>query len=409
MSSYAKSYYKYGRQTLNDIVNLFDQIRKKKENDNFYNSALEAYKSSQDRNNQLSQGFDPNDIKFDLASPVTQPGQQQVQPTSNYGIPNLTSQSQQPNNIATMVNKPETPPLPDFGTWDATLGDYIPKTQETTTADGNTISTPSPERYNRSQANNQEFLNSVIPQILNSDNLAGQMQKINALASLLNQQTETMKPVSPETFNLGQGQTRFQQFPGQEPQKVAEGAKKETPASARYERIETFDVGGKPVMRGLVKGTNQWEDIGTKYFKPDKKDGSTSGSSKETGLKDSASELVANLKNIDPYERNIDTGEYRLDNNGNKIKRNPDDIKFEKDKTLEKVKLQLLSPRSYQWIVNIQKLWQKNDPTKEYLSPQELGKEAIKHAQEGNLTEKEQNELATYLKYYNSIYPGLIK
>ena len=87
-----------------------------------------------------------------------------------------------------------------------------------------------------------------------------------------------------------------------------------------------------------------------------------------------------------------------------------EDIKYAKDNTLENIKLQLLKPRAYEFVNNIEDLWREGDATgsRQYLSPKELYDEAIKHAKSGDLDEKSQDEIANYLKYYSTdIYKGL--
>jgi uncharacterized protein YnzC (UPF0291/DUF896 family) len=266
---------------------------------------------------------------------------------------------------------------------------------------GDVTEIPQGQRYQRGQQQLNDFISKGI------SNQDVDLGRLKILADVLSGQVEGLRPKERDIKEIDPTKAAGYY---DESGRWVETRKPVTPKEElgnRYERVVKTLRDGKYGDWGQLKTPTEkgeiWEFIGKD--KPEKNNGTGAGKQKEEkGLKDNTSKLIADLKNIDPYQRNSETGEYITDNKSQKIRKTPEDIKYEKDLTMENIKLQLLSPRTYEWMGNIEKLW-----GKDYLSPKELKNEAIKHAQAGGLTEEEQDDIAKYLKYYISIYPGLIK
>jgi hypothetical protein len=260
---------------------------------------------------------------------------------------------------------------------------------------------PQEERYGKAVNEANTFL----AQGLSDQDL--DLGRLQVLANALNQKAAGLKPKEFEPFSMSPGEKRAVRLkknpqPGEDPYEWVENPKPE-------ER-KPFDIEGS--MENDKTGTYWTYDkqtgqfIDTKVpFTRDVRKRTGGGSDKdeeEARLKDTVSPLIANIKNFEKYQKDPKTGEYLTDGKGNKIPKTSLEENYEKDLLMEKINLQLLSPRAYQWLGNINKMW-----NKKYLTPKELKDEALKHAESENLSEDEQNELATYLKYYQSIYPGL--
>lgn len=255
------------------------------------------------------------------------------------------------------------------------------------------------ERYEKGQENLSDFVEAIAPLVMNPNIDESSLSRANVLTNLAQQQTERLKPKDPTYFNLGAGQKRFKTDESGKTEEVAFNPKDPEKKNI-YERVETFNVKGKPVKMGLRKDNGEWEELGEAYYRP-RVTNINIQQEEEGRLKESTAKLIADLKNFKPYS---------VDEAGNKVPMSSEDIKFAKDSALENIKLQLLKPRAYEFITNIETLWREGDATgsRQYLSPKELYNEVLKHAESGNLDEKTQDEIATYLRYYSQdIYKGL--
>jgi len=142
------------------------------------------------------------------------------------------------------------------------------------------------------------------------------------------------------------------------------------------------------------------------------------GSDKEVGLSDSAAKSIALLKDpsivqykTDPttgeplklkvnpdgtYAINSKTGKYINDPvNGKLVQNTPQEQQYALNQARENIKLQVFKkdPRAYEFVNNIEKKWGRP------LNATDLGQEALKHAEAGNLNDKDAGAIATYLKY----------
>jgi len=378
MARYSTSYYKYGRQALNDVLNVFDQLRRQREERDFYNNLLNVYNEAIAKQKQISEGFDPNDIRYVPGKSVgeeIQLGKDKI---------NMESPG------------------------DYILGDYIPPTQEIK-------SIPNIERYKRAKNILGEFQENVLPILLNKNIDENKAAKINLLGNLLSQKAESLKPQQPEAFNLGRGESRFIQYPGTEPIKIAEGQPYEQKEQNPFTKVGAdgyiyqWDFEKKQFVKTNLRAPEkEWQ------FKSD------DNKEKSKSLSPATSKLIADIVNPNEYVtdeygnvlkfavddkgnyvRDEKTGQYKLDPAGVPMKISETEKKYRQENALQNVKLQTLGPRSYEFVENIEKLWGRR------LSPKELKDEAIKHARAGNLSDEEASEIADFLKYYSVIYQGL--
>lgn len=253
------------------------------------------------------------------------------------------------------------------------------------------------EKYKKAETNLNEFVQSITPLIMNPNVDESQLSRVNVLSNLAKQQTESLKP---KTGTISE-RDPFKRYV------KTDELGNETTIQEAGNKPKLFDIEGdfkNPKTKthwSFDKQTGKYFDTGIPYDPNESKTTVNIKQGKENTLDKDTAKLIADLKNFKPYT---------IDDEGKQIPMSPEDIKYNKDKTLENIKLQLLSPRGYQFINNIEELWRAGDKTgtKKYLSPKELYDEAVKHAESGDIDETVQDEIATYLKYYSDdIYKGL--
>ncbi|MEM3091533.1 MAG: hypothetical protein QXD05_00145 [Candidatus Pacearchaeota archaeon] len=353
---------------LNQLGKFLEEQRKKKEENEFYNNLLNIYNRAKERQRQISEGFDVNDITYN-------PGKSED----------------------------------EIG--DYILGDIIPKETQIK-IEGQKINIPSSERYSKAKNVFNEFQESMLPYILKEDLDTNRINKVNILSNLLAKEAEELKPKQPESFELGRGESRFIQYPGNLPIKVAEGEKFETEKNPFVKvgadgYLYQWDFDKKKFEKTNLKApAKEWQ------FEPKEKQ------SKQ--LSQSTSKLIADILHPKEYVtdefgnvlkfktdkkgnfvRDDNTGKYIIDPAGKPMKISEEDRKYQKENALQNIMLQTLGSRSYEFIKNMEKLYGRR------LSPQELKNEAIKHAKEGKLPDDAAGEIAEFLPYYNVIYQGI--
>jgi hypothetical protein len=191
---------------LNDLGNYLAEQRKKKEQVEVYKTLSDAVNQYQQRQKGIRSGIDPADTTFETG---------------------------------------------DSGITDMVLGDYLGK----------------PERYEKAQGNFEDFQNALIPAMLNPNADQNTLGKVNVLSQLFGRQTEQMKPQQPKIGSVNPEHDIINELTGDI---IRKGTAKIEKPDSRYERTATFNVGGKPIIRGLIKGTDQWEDLGEQYYQPQK-------------------------------------------------------------------------------------------------------------------------------------------
>ena len=281
-------------------------------------------------------------------------------------------------------------------------GDMLPVAPQTQTRE-----IPASERYQKGQENLSELMTSVM-QVLTHPNADNELlSKVNVLSGLAQRETDMMKPKERKVGTYNPEHDVVFEDTGEV---IRQGRqKKDTNKVKEYEMSEDgshkiYEIAGQKYMN-LIEKDAEGNQIGTKLERiPAKGEGKTTVNIKQPEdkrLKETTAKLIADLKNFKPYTINTE---------GEKVPMSAEDVKYEKDKTLENIKLQLLSPRAYEFINNIEMLWREGDKTgsKQYLSPKEIYNEAVKHAESENIPEEVQDEIANYLKYYSEdIYNGL--
>ena len=351
-----------------------DEEKKKKQEEDFYNSVANLYSQWKQKQNTIS-----NSGPYQLQGEV-----------NNVFAPGNFSAGER---LGT-----------NLGGFNGTVDTTKFNTPETNTPPPIQTKMISPEeKYGNAEANLNTLQNAIAPLLLNRNVNEKEIGKANILSQLAQSQVERSKPKEKQFFNLGKNQKRFSYNPNN-------GKTKEV-ASNIVEQLKDNPLDKK--IDEYVNTKNQKVLIfqkpnGETYEKPygrvrETKKGSSNKEPKDKTLKPSTAKLIADLKNFQPFTVN---------DLGVKNPMSPDDIKYAKDNTLENIKLQLLSPRAYEFINNIEDLWREGDKTgsRQYLSPKELYNETLKHAKNGELDEKVQDEIANYLKYYSTdIYKGLTK
>jgi len=364
---------------MGDLASILEANRKKEEQKQFFNTVVNLF-------DKWQQGQE----KAGMTSDLKEGGQVNnvLSPENLKGIGGA-----KPTGLNLGVNLPAN--LQNVGT------NQPPETQ--------TREISPKERYSKGQKNLDEFMQAIVPLIMNPDVDESTISRTNVLGTLAQQQAEKLKPKEPTYFNLNQGDKRFMQDESGI-KEVAFNPKFDTSKIEEYERDENgnykvYTIEGQKYYNKLKKDA-QGKKIGEELTRiPTKGEGKTTvniNPPEEKGLKDTTAKLIADLKNFKPYTVNEE---------GTKIPMDEKDIKYAKDTTLENIKLQLLAnPRAYEFVTNIEQLWKAGDPTgsRQYLSPKELYNEALKHAQSGEIDEEVQDQIATYLRYYSDdIYKGL--
>lgn len=270
----------------------------------------------------------------------------------------------------------------------------------------------SPEaRYNKAKGNLYDYLNNIAPTLLNRKLGQEDLSRINILTELAKNQVQSLKPEEPTLFDLSEGQSKYmldrktgtiKTIATNPKDKAIEEIEKDE--SGNY---KTYNIRGRKYYR-TIKKDNSGNIIDEQLTLIPEKEISGSGSggrdndSKEKGLKPETAQLIANIKNYKPYF---------INENNEKVYKDPKDIAFDKDNLYENVKLQLLkTPRAYEFVSNIERKWRRGDNTKsrKYLTPNEIYSEALKHAKEGRISEEVQDDIATFLRYYNyDLYEAL--
>lgn len=369
MGSYAQAYRRTGKEALGQVVNFFENLRKRQEQKEVYNQLLNAVSEYQ---NNLQNATQEAELLpgGKIASPFEAEARAKMPENSlaNFGI-----------------GQPEYKPTNPLG---------LPRPIPNNLPERQTREVPQGERYEKARGAYDEFANAIVPLIANPEIGGDMLSRINAIGGLLGKQVSGMKPEAPKISTRNPEYDIINELTGEV---LFKGQEKKKPGDIEG-RFENSSTG---TYWTYDKNLGEFTDTGIPY---DKKSGSSSKSGgkggddkdeKETPLKETVSELIANLKNLKPYTVNED---------GSKTRWSDEDIKFEKDKTLEKIKLQLLRPRTYQFITNVEKKWGR------YLPPDKLKSEAEKHFLSGNIGEDELKDIKTYLRYYSEdIYEGLTK
>ena len=107
-------------------------------------------------------------------------------------------------------------------------------------------------------------INSFLRRLITSQDIP--MERGQVGLSALQQLANTYKPEKREFMNVPEGGVIIDQYGN----KVFENVKDfQGNIPSHYDTIKTFNVNGKPIMKGLVKGTaNTWEELGEEYYKP---------------------------------------------------------------------------------------------------------------------------------------------
>lgn len=141
--------------------------------------------------------------------------------------------------------------------------------------------------YDEALLNKNNFDNTTMPMSLDKNFDAEQLAKLNLLKGIIDQQTNQLKPKEKDITQVNPEYDLIDKNTGN---LIRQGTPAPTKASEKYERVETFDVNGQPIKKGLNKSTGKWESLGKAYYKPDK-----SGGKDEAGLPD-VSKLVASTR-----------------------------------------------------------------------------------------------------------------
>jgi hypothetical protein len=130
-----------------------------------------------------------------------------------------------------------------------------------------TTMTPQKEKYEKAKANLNQFKNSMAEIVSNPNVDQNALSRLNVLGSLAEQQVEALKPKEKDvgTFN-----PEYDVVDKNTGNIIRKGTPKKTQkkTDSIYERVETFNVGGTPVKKGLRKDTGKWENLGEAYYKP---------------------------------------------------------------------------------------------------------------------------------------------
>jgi len=360
-------------QGLSEIASILEANRKKKEQEQLYSTLLDYYNKWQQGLKEakmpvnLKEGGQVNNVfsPENFTSPIS--GQK---PTGmNLRIPDNVQQIQE--NM-----------LP-----------VAPQTQ--------TRKVPAAEQHKLAQENLSDFVTSLASLLLNQNADDKLLSKVNVLSGLAQQETERTKPKVGTVFERDPFKKYVERDDYGNEKTIQEADSKQKP----------FDIEGSyknsktKTYWSYDKQTGKHFDTGIPY---DPNEGRATvniktGKDEVKKLGDNASELVANLRNIDPYVKDKE-GNYIKDDKGNKVRKTPEDLKYEQDKTLEKMKLQLLSGKTYHYLNNLELL------EGSYLSPQQIKEAAERDYLNDEIGDEELKELKNYLYYYTeNIYEGLAK
>jgi len=411
---------------LQPLVNFFKEKKRKEEEDQWLQGIMGLL---EDQNNQPSGGGvqpkSPDDNN--LGVPKVEGGGQGYFDEEN-DVNNLTpkgksfypdedsdvtandvSYETEFNGMATKLK--ERVPQSQDNSYGSTL--ERPNTQQLGGTNNNLQPGGGADQYGQSQDRIKEFMMAIAnaPPGTNTD-------VFRDLLGFLQQQSEGYKPKDIKRTAVSPYSDVYDEYGD----KIKSGDKKSvnnlgkvdkmtsTRVNAKGEKIQTWQnqTTGKTYEKnvGKVRDTRS----GTK---DDDKD-------KEKSLDDAFAKDIASLKNLDVYSYTKDgnkipiygkddEGKYTIDT-GEYEKQSASDIRYKKDRILERIKLKLLSKRTYEFVNNIESKWREGDKTgsKQYLKPIELKKEAEKHYLAGNIDEEQLKEIKTYLKYYSvDIYKGL--
>lgn len=246
------------------------------------------------------------------------------------------------------VNKPKS--LADLTKQKPRLGNLSPQIQseqefrnllpqsEQYTKEGTTeTTTQTPEQPSLFSQNKEANLRMLgfLRKLMSLEEVSPEMQQQG-----LNIVQGTMKAYQPPTkerVSLGYGGKIYEYDPESQTYKLVADNPKEMankPGSI-YERVETFNVNGKPVKRGLRKDTQQWEDLGEAYYKPN---------ITNINMRETKSEKWKDFsEKLTEYQNPI-----YIDQGGNLRKLTPEEIKARKDALLNSGYNTML-PGAYRW------------------------------------------------------------
>ncbi len=393
---------------LGPLMNYFQEQKKKKENEEFLKEFMGLFKSgsgnnnkrlqpSQESNNNL-QPEGPGGGYFDEDDP-----QENTEVTTDQ---NNLSMRTEGNGMETRI-----PPQSQDNSY---VGSTLERPQAQQLGPNNNLAPGGggDDKYQQSQDRLKQLFMMVLGAPEGFDKA-----KLNAILGYAQDQSNNLKPKEP---NLSFANPEYDVWSngkkiaeGEKPPKVNNLGKVDkmtsTRVNARGEKIQTWQ--NQTTGETYEKNVGKVRDTRSRTKENDK--------NKEKSLGEAFAKDIANLKNFDPHSYDNDNQKipiYTKDSEGNSVetgeyeKLSATDMKYGKDKILERIKLKLLSRRTYEFVNNIESKWREGDKSgnRQYLSPQELKNESEKHYLAGNIDEEQLREIKAYLQYYSKdIYKGL--
>ncbi len=369
---FGRAYSRIGSNALDNVVNIFKDMAEKQRQRDALTNAMNLYKQFQGKMGDISN-----------ASTT------QYQPTETQTSPNLFPD--QPNVVSSLLNKSVgIQPRTDFNM----LGKQV------------TTPLPQVEKYNQGQNAVGDFLMELMK---TPDISSVNPNVLNTLQAYIRQRADQLKPDVTEWKSIPQG-SELAGFSTKTGQPIGQ---KITNPKAPTARNPFTKEGSDGYYYNWDEGSNSFKKTNLKV-PSDKKGDGTGKKSKGYSLDKDSAKYIAILKNppqyrtdqatglpikyaVDDkgnYKQDPKTGQYVVDDvNGKPVPYTDDEKNYLKSQAYNYLQLQMLSPRAYQFSNNIEKKYGRP------LSSQELGQEAIKHTEEGNLTDQEAKEIADYLKY----------